>query len=309
MVGGYPISTITREYIEFYQQNRDRYVDGEDLAHVGVLRSYASLTYNNAEVQLCTVLVEQALIEAGVPFHLVFDEGLLNLARYKVLILPNCECLSDEQIMLLRNYVEGGGALVAIGQAGLYDEWRRVRVTPGLTGMVDHQEAASGYLQSVEFRVGTSGTTARKMVGRGRVGYLPRVDFDGTLPPHQPYFEITSEFWKRPKNWKDLVKLVQWAAEDEVLIQLDGPRGIAVNYTSQLEKQRVFVHVVNYDQAAAAPFVEIGVRLPGNRQASRITACTPGSKAMQTIAFSKNGPMTLFRVPHVQTYSLVTIEW
>jgi hypothetical protein len=68
--------------------------------NVGVLRSYASLTYNNASVQLCTELAEQALIEGGVPFDLVFDEGLRDLSKYKVLILPNTECLSDAQISL-----------------------------------------------------------------------------------------------------------------------------------------------------------------------------------------------------------------
>lgn len=309
MVGGYPISTITREHIEFYRQNRDRYADSEDLANVGVLRSYASLTNNNADVQLSAVLVEQALFEAGIPFDLVFDDGLRNLARYKVLILPNSECLSDEQILLLRSYVERGGGLVAIGQAGLYDEWRRVRVTPGLAGMVDHQEVASGYIQDVGTSVDAEGATVRKTVGRGRVGYLPTVKFDGMLPAHQPYFSIMSEFWKRPKNWKDFVDLVQWAAEDRVLIQLDGPRGIALNYTGQILKKRAFVHLVNYDRAAAAKSVEVGVRLPDNRQASRITVGAPGSKAMQTVAFSKNAALTVFRIPDVKTYSLVTIEW
>jgi hypothetical protein len=308
LVGSYPISPTTREYVEFYRQNRDRYVDSEDFADIGVLRSYASLTYNNAEVQLCTVLVEQALIEAGVPFHLVFDDGLRNLAKYKVLILPNSECLSDEQISLLRSYVESGGALVAIGQTGLYDEWRRLRIAPGLSEMIDHQEPASAYQESVGFRVDTPGTTARKTVGRGRVGHLPRVEFDGVLPPHQPYFAVTSEFWKRPKNWKDLVELVQWAAVDQGLIQLDGPPGVVVNYTGQISRQRVFVHLVNYNQAATAKSVGVGVRLPGGRQASRITVSTPGSNAVQTIAFSNNAPITLFSIPEVQTYSLVTIE-
>ena len=308
-VGGYPISEITRKYIEFYQQNRDLYVDSEDLTNVGVLRSYASLTYNNADVQLCTVLVEQALIEAGVPFDLVFDDGLRDLNKYKALILPNCECLSDGQVLLLRSYVERGGALVVIGQAGLYDEWRRVRVAPGLVGLVDHQEAASDYQERVDSGVAIPGASARKMVGGGRVGYLPTLEFDGTLPPHQPYFAITSEFWKRPKNWEQLVDLVHWAVEDNVQVELDGPRGIAVNYTGQPLKQRVVLHFVNYDKAATAKPVRVGVRLPDNRQASRITVKTPDSNAVLRVEFNKSGDLTRFSIPAVQVYSLVTIEW
>jgi hypothetical protein len=260
-------------------------------------------------VQLCTVLVEQALIEAGIPFDLVFDERLSNLAKYKALILPNTECLSDGQISLLRSYVERGGALVAIGQTGQYDEWRRVRLAPGLVGMVDYQVAASSYQESVESHVEPAGAVTRKMVGKGRVGYLSAMEFDGVRPPHQPYFAITSEFWKRPKNWKQLVNLVQWAAEDQVQIQLDGPRGIVVNYTGQPQKQRAFVHLLNYDKAALTKPVKVGVRLPDNRQASRITVRAPGSNDAQTIDFNKNRDMTLFSISIVQPYSLVTIEW
>ena len=105
------------------------------MGNVGVLRSFASLTYNNRDVQLCAVLVEQALIESGIQFDLVFDEGLRDLAKYKVLILPNSECLSDAQISTLRSYVERGGSPAVIGQSGLYDEWRRVRIEPGFAGM------------------------------------------------------------------------------------------------------------------------------------------------------------------------------
>ena len=309
VVGGYPLSKITREYIDFYRRNRDMYAGSEDLANVGVLRSYASLTFNNAAVQLCTVLVEQALIEAGIPFDLVFDEGLRDLTKYKVLILPNTECLSDEQLSLLRSYVDRGGALVVIGQTGQYDEWRRVRLAPGLAGLVDHQKTVSPYEESVESNIEPAGEATQKIVGSGRVGYLPVMEFDGMLPRHQAYFAILSEFWKRPKNWKQLVDLVQWAADDQVQIQLDGPRGMVVNYTGQPLKQRAFVHLVNYDQAATAKSVKVGVRLPDNRQASRITVRAPGSNDAQTINFNKNGDMKLFSIPTVRAYSLVTIEW
>jgi hypothetical protein len=310
-VGEYPLSQIAREYIDFYQRNRDRYEGAEDWANVGVLRSYASLTYNNAAVQLCTVLVEQALIEAGVPFDHVFDDGLRDLAKYKVLILPNSECHSDIQIALFRSYVERGGALVAIGQAGQYDEWRRVRITPGLIGMVDDQKPVLDYQEDVEFQVGVAGPSSSKTVGHGRVGYMPAVEYDGELPQHQPYYSITSEFWKRPKNWQQLVDLVQWAAQDQLPIKLDGPRGIVVNYTGQSSKQRAFVHLLNYAQTAAATAepISVGVRLPDNRRASRVTVHTPGSKAEQVIDFSKDGALTFFSIPRVEVYSLATIEW
>jgi hypothetical protein len=310
-VGAYPISSVTAEHIDFYRQNRDKYDGSEDMANVGVLRSYASLTYNNAAVQLPTELVEQALIEGGVPFDLVFDEKLQNLAKYKVLILANCECLSDSQLSLLRDYVERGGGLVVIGQSGLFDEWRRIRVTPGLDGMVDRQAEALEYQKQADSRVEHAGSAKRKTVGRGRVGFLRAMEFDGPSPPLPPYFAIGQEFWKRPKNWSDLLELVFWASEDQVPIRLKAPRGVAINYTCQLLKQRVFIHVLNYDRSNASvdQALEVDVRLPNDRQARKGTVYTPGSKTVQEVAFQTSGTATGFTLSNVRTYSVVMIEW
>ena len=310
-VGVHPLSKVTGEYIEFYRQNRDMFEDSVDMTNVGLLRSYASLTYNNADVQLCTELVEQALIEAGVPFDLVFDEGLRDLSKYKVLILPNSECLSDAQISVLRGYVESGGGLIAIGQSGLYDEWRRVRVTPGLAGIVDGQEGTSEYPGQIDSGAAPALRATRKKFGRGRSAYLPAVEFDGTLPPMQPYFEIGKEYWKRPKNWNELVELVDWATENQVPVQLNAPRGIAINSTSQLLKRRAFIHVVNYDRSNAAPAkaIEVGARVPENQQPLKVTVHAPGQKAAQPIEFGKSGAFTTFVLPDVRFYCVVMIEW
>ncbi len=310
-VGVSPISPVTGEYIDFYRKNREMYVDSQDMANVGLLRSYASLTYNNATVQLSTVLAEQALIETGVPFDLVFDEGLRDLSKYKALILPSSECLSDTQLSLIRGYVEGGGGLVAIGHTGLYDEWRRVRTTPGLAGMVGPQEGAKEYQQEVDSRAEPAGIATRMKFGLGRVAYLPTMEFDGTLPPLQPYFAIGEEFWKRPKNWKELVELVNWASEDQVLIRLNAPRGIVVNYTSQPLRQRVFIHVVNYNRSNAtiSKPIEVGVLMPENRQPLRVTVHAPGTKPAHPIDFARSGAYTTFTLPDVRSYCVVKIEW
>lgn len=144
--GVHPLPATMVKYVSFYRQNRELYVDSQDLASVAVLRSYPSITYHQARAQLSAILVEQALIQSRVPFHLVFDEHLSQLSpsRCKVLILPNSECLSDGQLASIRRFVEEGGGVIATEQAGLYDSWRRLRVEPGLRGLVDHQPRAGG---------------------------------------------------------------------------------------------------------------------------------------------------------------------
>jgi hypothetical protein len=105
-VGLDAILPMTEKYIDYYRKNRDLYLASEDVAPVAVFRSYASLTYHQAHAQLSAILTEQALIQSRIPFVLAFDEHLHNLAALQGSYSPNSECLSDEQIALIRRYVE-----------------------------------------------------------------------------------------------------------------------------------------------------------------------------------------------------------
>jgi hypothetical protein len=308
-VGSNPLSAVTQQYIEFYRQHRDNYEDTQDLCTVAVLRSYASLTYNNAVVQLSTVLAEQALIQSAIPFDLVFDEGLEDLSRYAVLVLPATECLSDRQISLLHTYVGGGGSLVVIGQSGLYDEWRRVRVTPGLASLVDHQESPSDYQERIEARADATGPAARKQVGRGRVAYLPELLFDGPLPAPQPYFAITSEFWKRPRNTSEFIELVRWAARQRGPLSIDAPTTVIAHLTTKGPNGPILLHLLNYDLASTTPAVQVSLKVPAGKQAAGINVVSPASRSTRSIDFKSEDGNALFTIAELNTYALVVVHF
>lgn len=56
-----------------------------------------------------------ALVEAKIPFEMVSDQAMsaAQLDRFKVIILANSTCLSDEQVTALEEYVARGGSVVA----------------------------------------------------------------------------------------------------------------------------------------------------------------------------------------------------
>ena len=310
-VGNNPLQPETLRYIDFYRKYQDLYRGSEDITPVAVFRSYASLTYNNASVQLSAILVEQALIQSRVPFALIFDEHLRHLANYKVLVLPNSECLSDEQISLIRHYVDQGGGLVVTEHAGLYDEWRRVRIKPGLSGLVKGQENGTVYQESVKSEGGHPGAPIRTQSGAGRVVYVPTVEFDGARPALETYFAITNVFWKRPKNWSDIVEAIRWAANDEIPVTVDGPEYLVANCTIQQQEQRLLVHLVNYG-ATTVPIVSdarVRVVLPGNKKARTARLHAPESADVRPIALSSDSSGVAFTVPEIRTYALVSVQW
>lgn len=118
--------------IRFYKERRDLFRDGRVVADVAVLRSFPSQVFGDAETAVLANRVEQVLIERRVPFQILGDRNLGGLGRYRVLVLPGCIALSDDQIARIRDYVTDGGRLCIFGSVATRDEWMRPRKEPGL---------------------------------------------------------------------------------------------------------------------------------------------------------------------------------
>ncbi len=65
-----------------------------------------------------------ALVRAQVPFDVIDDVTLERepLDRYRLIVLPNVACMSDRIASRLRDWVQGGGNLLATFETSLYDE-------------------------------------------------------------------------------------------------------------------------------------------------------------------------------------------
>ena len=306
--GIYPLTAAMRKYISFYRANRQVFDRSRDLADVAVLRSYASITYNQAACQLSAILAEQALIEAATPFHLIFDQHLDNLKRYRVVVLPDSECLSDAQIAAIRAFVESGGALVVIGGSGMYDQWRRARTTPGLVGLVDVKRPARGYEEHAQQHA-EEGQSARKEVGRGRVFYLPALQFDGTLPEFGPYFKVDNRYWKNPANAREFLDGIAWARGGEASVKVEGPRYLIANAAEQSAKRSTAVHLVNYDSHQPASDIRIACRIPQGLRTASAHLFSPDLPEKQTLEVTAQGATASLQVREVKTYAIAYVEW
>jgi hypothetical protein len=91
----------------------------------------------------------RAALESHLPFTLINDwnldpERLLELMRYKVLVLPNAACLSDAQCKAVELFAERGGGVVASLDTGLCDEFGTPRKLSALAQVlgVNHKGTA-----------------------------------------------------------------------------------------------------------------------------------------------------------------------
>ncbi|MGB8479677.1 MAG: alpha-amylase family protein [Acidobacteriaceae bacterium] len=311
--GENPLPPAMVKYISFYRKNRDLYLGTKDVAPVAVFRSHPSITYHNSRAGLSAILVEQALIQARVPFQLIFDEQLGDVSPTlcKVLILPDSECLTDDQLGLIRKFVTAGGGLIATEQAGLYDGWRRLRTKPGLLGLVDNQAPAAAYQEEVRNTLVAAGPPSRKQVGRGRVVYFPGIEFDGPLPPPEPYFHIGPKFWKRPKNSKELIEAVSWAAQSDLPLHVTGPDFLGANLVEQMEKRRRLVHLVNYamKQVPSIENIEVRCLLPQGASAKAVRLYSIDLDNSATLDFRMQDGYAVFTVPKLNAYCMTAISW
>ena len=138
---GRPHPLRTKVYVDVakrMQADLPYFEDSDPRASVAVV--YSRLTRDNYAGKTPAAYLasyqgaEQALVYNHVPSRTLLDEDLTadRLSEFKAVLLPNVACLSDDSCEALRQYVEGGGTIIASYETSLYDENERFRGEFGL---------------------------------------------------------------------------------------------------------------------------------------------------------------------------------
>jgi hypothetical protein len=203
--------------------------------------------------------------------------------------------LSAETAAKIKEYVKNGGGLVATGNTGMYDGWRRLRKDNFLKEMqseinskkVTDQEANSWKKENgaVTFRY-----------GKGRISYIPEL--------LRPEGEIKLGYitnWMMPKNANDLESAVYWAAGKKLPLTVTAPEWVGVSHDKQ-EKQEV-VHLFNYNQVRNAS----GITLQYKGKIKKALAVSPDHLGTLIIPFTERKGITELKIPDLSVYMIITL--
>jgi hypothetical protein len=305
VLAGYDLPADQRRYIRFFHQNFEHYRDVENVADVAVLHSFATMGFNNDRPAVSTMLFEQALIQGHVPFDIIFDDNLGDLSKYRVLVLADQECLNAEKLDLIRKFVQGGGGLVVTEHSSLYTEWRQRRREFGLKDLLKVEAPPWHDARSPEGLLRIS--SVRNLLGRGRVAYIPEVKPSIEKPPSA---RMTSEYWKLPVNWKELVDSVKWAAGGRLSLEVTAPLTVVTELMEQKQKRRILLHLLNYNVAQTTPVrgVEVSLQIPEKEKLRKVSLLSPDAETAQSLAATVKKGTVSFTVPRLVTYSLAVIE-
>jgi hypothetical protein len=305
MVGGLlasdELSDDKRSYINFFHKNFDYYHNINNVADVAVLHSYATMAFNNDQPYQSTFLFEQTLIQERIPFDIIFDDNLKDLSKYKVLVLADQECLSDEKLDLIRSFINKGGGLVATEHTSLYTEWRQRKPDFGLNDLFQiPTPSRSNRSPLIDVHV------TQRQVGKGRVVYIPAVQ---PSIPKPPAVAMTSRYWKKPVNWKELTESVQWASGNNLSVSIEAPQGVAMELFQKVDDNALILHLVNFDSGnPSVKNIKVAVQVPGGRRVTQVTVLTPDDRNDDIIQFKESGTQLIFTVPQLSTYNLVVMK-
>ncbi|MFH5185203.1 family 10 glycosylhydrolase [Paenibacillus sp. TAB 01] len=119
-----------KELFAFHEKHNDFYEGDASAANVAIVYSQDTLLFyepgnphSHEQYVECIRGVEQALLEAHIPFDIISTQTLSDdvLSRYRTVILPSLACMSEEAADAVRRYSAAGGGVIATGETSLYD--------------------------------------------------------------------------------------------------------------------------------------------------------------------------------------------
>jgi hypothetical protein len=150
----------------------------------------------------------------------------------------------------------------------------------------------------------------RNEVGQGRVAFIPAIEFDGALPPPEPYFTIGTSLWKRPKNWRQVIDAIAWASQGNIPLEVQGPEYLIANVVEQADRHRRLVHLVNCDAEHVSSIANVKVlcAMADGKSASTVMFYSPDTSGGEPLKFEFREGMVSFTVPSFGVYGVVELN-
>ena len=137
----------------FVAEHKDLFQQSNSVANVALLWSQETANNYSSSVEQSDFTAEKAasfkergdhytelmsfydmLAREHIQFDIIDEISVLeNLEKYRLIILPNCACLSDQTAEALKRYVKAGGNLCSTFDTGFYDEQGRFSTEPKLS--------------------------------------------------------------------------------------------------------------------------------------------------------------------------------
>jgi len=270
---------VAHQYYQFVEQHEELLKDVVPMASVGIVMSWWSKALYEwpSDGLAPSSWFGQMLVDLHVPFDYILAERDLKpeiLGKYDALVLPDWACMSDEQIAIMKEYLENGGCVIATNNTGGYDENLAERSPSG-------RELLTG--KAIE-------KTAKLDVGRGRFVYL-----NGS--PERTYWQEQVETRNlanskplRPPSSppKEVQDALDWAFYKGLPLRVKADSSTVVLPYQKADK--IVIHFVNFNtypdgkELTPAHSISVDVKVPAGRRVTNVTIFSPDLESPKVVA-------------------------
>jgi hypothetical protein len=292
----------------------------------------------------------EALVRSHIPFDVLDEEAIKPevLRRYDLLITPNCACISKDKVNVIKDYVRGGGSLIASFETSRYNEYGDmlenfgladvfgVNVGRGVFGpmrldymsvILDHpitDGLSAKLLPCPIYGIEVLPTTSKaicmyheKMTARytkitplsKNPAILVNSYGDGCC------IYIAGNFFEHYYNYHNpdyrriICNSARWMSKPIITLE-NCPQTVEVTIRQQPRKHRLIIHLVNFTGEMTRP-IESVVALKNIKVTLHRFTEYERAKALwleKNLSLEKNGDSLTFEVPLVQEYEAIVLE-
>jgi len=291
------------DYMSFHRDRRELFSDVEWAHDVALHFSERTYALNSGTPLAAQHLAHRVLLRGHVPFGYLLETRREHLDNFRALVLPETECVTEEEADDLAAYVRQGGGLLVIGaNTGRYDSFRR-----------EYETAPIMATLGVEWSDRSSSFTAR--VNEGRVAFLPEFITPQGSPAAlvrqaveeagRAFYMIRAFEWQPPLNARDVLNLLRWTAGG-FRYESTLPDTVVAEFTRQKSTGHDLIHLVNFDvKRDVGPF-EI---LCCDRKVGKAEGFTPDNTGLAVEVHPGPGrTSSVIRVAGFHRYLIISVE-
>lgn len=301
---------IRKAWRKFYEQNQDLFQGFRLAAPVGLVLSYDELCFGNDHHLRQALATAYALMEQHVPMAVVTKEQLATVqpSELAILILPDVQYLSEEQLGGVRSYLQQGGAVLSDGKCGAHDLFAQPR-TPDTLAFLGATPSEGPAPKAIHVE------SLDQLVPKRAYDVIAALDILDAAPFNARLKEIGAQPELPTEANRLGVLLDQWAGRKLALAE--GAPELRTTFYRRFdgEKGDLLVHAVRYaapieggenSSIAAAPLA-LRVPLPPGWAAKEVWALAPGREPVVLKAASESGVLAC-ELPPFEFYSLLHVK-
>lgn len=261
-----------RDYIEFLRDNKSLYEGKVSAARVAMPFYPMRMFYPDPGHYGAAFTMKDRLGSLQIPFDFFSEGGLeLDVLRsYDAFITPDLKYVSDDHLGIIREYVDGGGMLITVGEFATHDELCRERATPGWLPEPGKSVACG------------EGTIVRFAVNPTRTDLLTTFG-----PAGEMRLVVEEDRMNRP-----MLRVMAYRDEGEVIVHL-------LNYSCPVE--------AGYGENVPERDVTVRVPLADGQSVASVTCHDPEAEPAE-VDFEVRDGACWFTVPEVSVYVVCRVE-